>query len=140
MGLSNMIISMLIICAVTIGFVGFYGMLAQQPEYGLTEQNFSSFYAVQNITTKIETMSQTFQNSSSSEPIGGLYVLTAPIQYIIGATQAGLLVFDMPNLFHSMITDVTGAIGIPQIYIDIAYAIILVTFVFAIIYFIISKR
>lgn len=140
MGLSHILITLLLCMAIGIGFTTFYGGLASNPAYGLTSENFTSFYAIQNMTDKVSNISTTFQNASAANPTGGLYVLTAPVQFIIGAAQAGLLVMDVPNIFMSMINDLTTGLGIPTWIMSVVEVIILITVTFAIIYFIISKR
>jgi hypothetical protein len=140
MGLSNILITALLICAVSMGLLGFYGGMALTPSSGITASNLTSFYVINNITEKANNISTTFQNASASNPQSGLYVLTAPVQFIIGAAQAGMLVFDMPNLFNAMVVDVAAPMGIPSWIVGVVEAIILIIVIFAIIYFIIGRR
>ena len=139
MKIAPLVISILLIGGFMLGLTGWYGSLMlnySMPDsspFGTDSQN-----AVSNTSQKIaDMMGKMDQNKSVS---GGNLQTDAPTNMINNVFDAGWLVLSLPNLFSSLITDMTSVWGVPTWVPGLITAIIGAIILFAIIAFVSGRE
>ena len=138
MRLSEMLIIVFLIAIFATGFVGFYGavMTSENLEYS----NFSYANNTSSTLTTIEKMYNRTESAQGESGAGNGLISLAPINLLLGAYDAIMMTFQLPNLFTSMIADMTSQVfGFPTYVGYYLSAIIMIIFISALIYLIIGK-
>lgn len=139
MKLATIIITLLLIGGFVTGMSTFYGALSTS--YGMNSTNFSTMVRSEEISTNIETQMQTMKAAEQNQTIVTqvLTALSAPLNLAYGAFNAGMIVLQAPIYFDTMITDLMIATGAPIWVKTMAYGIISVIVLFAIIGFLTGR-
>jgi hypothetical protein len=139
MKLTTIIVTLLLIGGFTMGIGGFYGALIAG--YGTSDNNPLSS-ATMNMTNrtfeKIQGMTGSLDQNQSTT--GGTITSDAPTNLITNAFIVGSLILQTPELFSSLISDLTGISGVPTWVGTMVWGIISVIIIFAFIEFITGRQ
>jgi len=139
MKLSAILITLLLIGGFVTGFASFYGGLSSQ--YSKSSKNFTTMVQseeiYERINTSMQTMKQAEQNNTIVTQI--VAVVSAPLNLLYGAFNAGMLVLQTPTYFGNILTDLMTLTNIPSWIQTMVYGIITVIVLFAIIEFVTGR-
>lgn len=110
MRLSQILIVLLLVGGFTTGIAGFYGGLATQ--YGKTSTNFSTMSQSEAIASDINASMQIMKAAEQNRTIVSqiVAVVSAPLNLLFGAYNAGMIIMRTPAYFSSILSDIIVAI------------------------------
>jgi len=140
MKLAEILITLLLIGGFVTGFAGFYGGLASQ--YSKSSTNFTTMVQSEQIAERINSTMQTMEQAEQEKGIISqvVAVVSAPLNLLYGAFNAGMLVLQTPTYFGNIINDLMVVSGIPFWVQTMVYGIITVIVLFAIIQFLTGRE
>lgn len=134
MRLSEMIIILLLVSGFVTGFAGFYG--AMMTAYDKSPENFSSLEQTTQVYERTEEMYERINATSEDQISSGTWVITTPLNLLIGSFRAGLLALQIPNYFQNLFTDLsTRVFGVPVWITSMVMALIFIMVIAGIITF-----